>query len=94
MVTNFEVDKIVILYKDRLVRFGFELIENVCGKYGVDIEIIDNTKKTQEQELVEDLIQIITVFSCRLQGRKANKAKKMIKELLEELLEDDTSTKS
>ena len=89
MVTNSEVDKIVVLYKDRLIRFGFELIENICNKYGATIEIIDNTEKTEEQELVEDLIQIVTVFSARLQGKRANKAKKMIKELLE----DDTCKK-
>lgn len=83
MITNSEVEKIVILYKDRLLRFGFELIENLCNKYGTTIEIIDNTEKTEEQELVEDLIQIVTVSSCRLQGKRANKAKKMIKEFLE-----------
>lgn len=83
MITNSEVEKIVILYKYRLLRFGFEIIQNLCDKYGTTIEIIDNTEKTEEQELVEDLIQIITVFSCRLQGKRANKAKKMIKELLE-----------
>ncbi|MDZ4999429.1 IS607 family transposase, partial [Clostridium perfringens] len=71
-------------------RFGYELIENICEKYGTTIEIIDNTEKTEEQELVEDLIQIVTVFSCKLQGKRANKAKKMIKELLE----DDTIEKS
>ena len=59
-------------------------------KYGITIEIIDNTERTEEQELVEDLIQIVTVFSCRLQGKRANKAKKMIKELIE----DDTCEKS
>lgn len=90
MITNSEVDKVVILYKDRLIRFGFELIENLCNKYGTTIEIIDNTEKSEEQELVEDLIQIITVFSCRLQGKRANKAKKMIKELIE----DDTFKES
>ena len=79
-----EVDIIVVLYKDRLLGFGFELIENLCKKYGTEIEIIDNTEKTEEQELVEDLVQIITVFSCKLQGKRANKAKKMIKELLED----------
>lgn len=84
MVTNGEVEKIVVLYKDRLVRFGYELIENICNKYGTTIEIIDNTEKTEEQELVEDLVQIITVFSCKLQGRRANKAKKMIKELTQD----------
>ena len=89
MITNSEVNKIVALYKDRLIRFGYELIENLCEKYGTTIEIIDNTEKTEEQELVEDLIQIVTVFTCRLQGKKANKAKKIIKELLE----DDTCKK-
>ena len=83
MITNSEVEKIIILYKDRLLRFGFEIIENLCRKYGTTIEIIDNTEKTEEQELVEDLIQIVTVFSCRLQGKRANKVKKMMKELLE-----------
>ena len=90
MITDSEVEKVVVLYKDRLIRFGYELIENICNKYGTTIEIIDNTKKSEEQELVEDLIQIVTVFSCRLQGKRANKAKKMIKELLE----DDTCEKS
>lgn len=90
LITNSEVERIVILYKDRLVRFGFELIENICNKYGCSIEIIDNTEKTEEQELVEDLIQIVTVFSCRLQGKRANKAKKMIKELED----NDTSKKN
>ena len=81
MVTNSEVEKIVVLYKDRLIRFGYELIENLCNKFGTIIEIIDNTEKTEQQELVEDLVQIVTVFSCRLQGKRANKAKKVIKEL-------------
>ena len=59
------------------------MVENLCEKYGTTIEIIDSTEKTEEQELVEDLIQIVTVFSCRLQGKRANKVKKMMKELLE-----------
>lgn len=82
MVTNSEIEKIVVLYKDRLIRFGYELIENLCNKFGTTIEIIDNTEKTEQQELVEDFVQIVTVFSCRLQGKRANKAKKMIKELI------------
>ena len=72
------------MYKDRLLRFGFELIENLCSQFNTVIEIIDNTEKIEEQELVEDLIQIVTVFSCRLQDKRANKAKRMIKELLED----------
>jgi putative resolvase len=84
MVVASEVERIVVLYKDRLLRFGFELIENLCSKYGTTIEIINHTEKSEEQELVEDLVQIVTVFSSRLQGKRANKAKKLIKELLED----------
>jgi len=84
MITDYGVEKLVILYKDRLLRIGYELVENLCVKYGTSIEIIDNTEKTEEQELVEDLVQIVTVFSCRLQGKRANKAKKIIKELLDD----------
>ena len=79
-----EVDKVVVLHKDRLLRFGFELVENLCKRYGTSIEIVDNTPKTEEQELVEDLVQIITVFSCKLQGKRANKMKKVIAELKDE----------
>ena len=45
---------------------------------------IDNTEKSEQQELVEDLVQIITVSSCKLQGKRANKAKKLIRELIQE----------
>ena len=80
-VTNGNVEKVVVLYKDRLLRFGFELLENLFKKYNCEIEIIDNTEKTEEQELVEDLIQIVTVFSCRLQGKRSKKTRELINEL-------------
>ena len=56
MITNSEVDKIVVLYKDRLIRFGYELIENLCDKYGTTIEIIDNTEKTEGQAFIPVLL--------------------------------------
>ena len=68
-----EVDLIVVLYKDRLLRYGFELVEYFAKLNNVKIDIVDGHDKTEEQELVEDLVQIITVFSCKIQGkRKAN----------------------
>ncbi|MDR2407145.1 MAG: IS607 family transposase [Bacteroidales bacterium] len=81
------VSKIIVLYKDRLLRFGFELIEYFAKINNCEIEIIDHTKRTEEQELVEDLVQIITVFSCKLQGKRSKKTK----ELIEELLKNDNS---
>ena len=80
-ICNYEVDKVVVLYKDRLMRFGFELIEYIANLHNCQIEIVEVAEKSEQQELVEDLVQIITVFSCRLQGKWANKAKKMIEDL-------------
>ena len=60
------------------------MIEYIASLYNCEIEIIDNTEKSEQQELVEDLVQIITVFSCKLQGKPANKAKKLIRELIQE----------
>ena len=80
-ISENQVEKVVILYKDRLLRFGFELVEYLAMLHHCEIEIIDNTERTEQQELVEDLVQMITVFSCKLQGKRANKAKRMIREL-------------
>lgn len=82
-ISQNNVEKVVVLYKDRLVRFGFDLIEYIASLYNCEIEIVDSTEKTEQQELVEDLVQIITVFSCKLQGKRANKTRKLVKELIE-----------
>lgn len=76
-----QVEKVVVLYKDRLLRFGFELLETIATIHGCKIEIVDTTRESEQQELVEDLVQIITVFSWKLQGKRAHQAKKMIQEL-------------
>ena len=84
LITQNKVEKVVVLYKDRLLRFGFELVEYIASLYNCKIEIVDTSKKSEQQELVEDLVQIVTVFSCKLQGKGADKVKKMIKELIED----------
>ena len=83
-ISENKVEKVVILYKDRLLRFGFELVEYLALLHHCEIEVIDHTEKTQQQELVEDLVQIITVFSSKLQGKRAHRAKKMIQELVQD----------
>ena len=82
------------MHKDRLLRFGFELVEYIASLYNCEIEVIDNTEESEQQELVEDLVQIITVFSCKLQGKRANKAKKLVQELIQEEESDGKSHKS
>lgn len=97
LITQNKVDKVVVLYEDRLLRFGYELVEYLASLYNCEIEIIDNTEKSEQQELVEDLVQIITVFSCKLQGKRANKAKKLIRELINgesEVNQNDKRNKS
>ena len=80
-IENNEVSKVVILYKDRLIRFGFELIEYLCEINNVEIEVIDNSECSKEKELTDDLIQIITVFANRLYGQRTNKTKRLINEV-------------
>ena len=80
-----EVDLIVVLYKDRLLRFGFELIEYFAELNNVKIEILDKIDKNQDQELVEDLIQIVTVFSCKIQGKRKAKTKELIDEFSQKI---------
>ena len=93
-ISQNKVDKVVVFYKDRLLRFGFELVEYIASLYDCDIEIIDHTEKTEQQELVEDLVQIITEFSCKLQGKRANKARKLVKELIDDGGEEDDKNNS
>lgn len=82
MINGKEISKVVVLYKDRLVRFGFDLIKYLCEINGVEIEIIDNSEYSKKQELTDDLIQIITVFANKLYGSRSKKTKNLIKEVM------------
>ena len=82
-----EVDLIVVLYKDRLLRFGFELVEHFASLNNVKIEVLDKVDKNQDQELVEDLVQIITVFSCKIQGKRKSKTKKLLEDFSQKINE-------
>ena len=78
-----EVDRIIVLYKDRLIRFGYDLIEYICKLNDTKIEIVDNSTISKEQELTEDLMQIITVFSNKLYGARSKKTINLIKSVKE-----------
>lgn len=93
-INNHEISKVVILYKDRLVRFGYEMIEYLCQMNGVEIEIIDNTEYSKEQELTDDLIQIITVFANRLYGQRSKKTKKLIDEVKANAVSKEDTTET
>lgn len=81
LIDSNQVTKVVILYKDRLVRFGFELIQLLCELHGVEIEIIDNSEHSTDEELTDDLIQIVTLFANRLYGSRSKKTKTLIERI-------------
>lgn len=84
-----EVDLIIVLYKDRLLRFGFELVEYFAKLNNVKIEALDKIDKNQDEELVEDLVQIITAFSCKIQGKRKTKIKQLIDDFSKKITELD-----
>lgn len=90
LIDSNQVTRVVILYKDRLVRFGFELIQLLCDLHDVKIEIIDNSERSKE-ELTDDLIQIITVFANRLYGPRSKKTKTLI-ERVSDVTRDENRT--
>ena len=83
-IHNGEVSKVVVLSKDRLVRFGFELLETVCKLNDCEIEIVDNTPKINEDELLNDLVKVVNVFGSELRGKQP----KLIKQFVEDLKDD------
>ncbi len=72
-VSNHQISKILIAYKDRFIRFGYEWFERFCKLNGTNIIVVNNEKLSPEKELVEDLISIIHVFSCRIYGLRKYK---------------------
>ena len=67
--------KILISYKDRFVRFGYSWFDNFLKSKGSEIIVVNNQTLSPQQELVEDLISIIQIFSCRIYGLRKYKKK-------------------
>lgn len=68
-----EIEKLIIAHKDRLVRFGYDLIEYVAHENGCDILVVNQESLSPQQEMVEDLLAIVHTFSCRLYGMRKYK---------------------
>lgn len=81
-----EIKTVYITFKDRLSRFGFEYFRTIFAYFGTSIEILDDkeeTNKTYEQELTEDLISLIHSYSMKMHDNRKKKFKK-IEEMLSE----------
>ena len=82
MILRKQMKRLVITHKDRLLRFGSELVFALCGLQGIEIVIIHKgDQPTFEEELAKDVLEIITVFSARLYGSRSHKNKKLIEDL-------------
>lgn len=74
-----DVGRLVITHKDRLLRFGAELIFSICEAKQVEVVIINQGEdSTFEEDLAKDVLEIITVFSARLYGSRSHKNQKLI----------------
>ena len=79
------IREIVVTHRDRLCRFGFELIERLVQQYSNgEIVVLDKQKTSPQEELVNDLLSIVTVFSSRLYGLRSHSIKKELKAIQEE----------
>lgn len=74
-VMDNQIKVIYITYKDRFVRFGYDWFENLCKKHNTEIVVLNNIETSPSQEMVDDMISIIHVFSCRLYGLRKYKTK-------------------
>ena len=76
------INRLVLTHKDRLLRFGAELVFSLCEIKGVEIVIINQGGESSfEEELAQDVLEIITVFSARLYGARSQKNKKLVNDL-------------
>lgn len=82
MVLRKQMRRLVLTHKDRLLRFGAELVFALCEIQGIEIVIIHKGEQPSfEEELAQDVLEIITVFSARLYGSRSKKHKKMMEDL-------------
>ncbi len=70
-----EIDTIYITHKDRFVRFGYSWFERFLNKFNVKIIVVNNEDLSPQEELVQDIVSILHVFSCRIYGMRKYKKK-------------------
>ena len=77
-----KIDRLLLTHNDRLLRFGSELIFSLCEEFGIEVVIMNKSEETRfEDDLVQDVLEIITVFSARLYGARSRKNQKLLQAL-------------
>jgi putative resolvase len=78
MVIEREISKVIIVYEDRLTRLGFETLRKMLQAFGTAIEVIKSEEKTPQEELVEDLITIVSHLAGKLYEVRSHKYKEVV----------------
>lgn len=82
LIVRGQMSRLVLTHKDRLLRFGAEIIFRICELKGIEIVIINKGEQPSfEEELTRDVMEIMTVFCAQLYGRRSHKSKKMAEEI-------------
>ena len=87
-----KIKTIIVTHKDRFIRFGYDWFEQFCMKFNTTIMVVNNEELSPQEELVQDIVSILRVFSCRLYGLR--KYKKQIEgdaEIVKELQDGNKS---
>ena len=86
-MTN-EISTIIITHKDRFIRFGYDWFERFLTKFNVEIIVVNNESLSPQEELVQDIISILHIFSCRIYGLRKYKKKIREDEDVEKSIQD------
>lgn len=94
LILDGQVKRLVLTHKDRLLRFGAELVFAICEAKEVEVIIINKGEENVrfEEELAKDVLEIITVFSARLYGSRSNKNKKLLEDVNKAVTDNLNST--
>jgi len=88
IVEKHQVDVVVVEFKDRLTRFGFDYLKRYFESHGVKVEVVETTERGYMEELVEDFVSIVISFAARIYSRRSQKYRK-IKKVVEEVMRDN-----
>jgi len=77
MVIRKQIDVVVVEFRDRLTRFGFEYLKRFFESHGARVEVVEESEKSYEEELIEDFVSIITSFAARIYGKRSQRFKKI-----------------
>ena len=82
LMVHGQMSRLVITHKDRLLRFGAEIVFRICELKGIEVIIINKSKQPSfEEELTRDVMEIMTVFCAKLYSRRSHTSKKMAEEI-------------